>query len=320
MSRQSGNSVQAQWIAREEHPLRKAFPGFSAVWDWLVRTYHLICELLAYHRVALLATAVGWVTVSLLVSLLAGLIDSGGTFQYRMALLPLVFIAQAGVWSSLGCGAWHYRLPLAALAAAWLLAAHISGVYWCNNLQLYGERVIATLVTTGCALFALSAFAAALFRSITGQELIRPQPASTRLRPGQFDIGTVLWATLLIAAALGLWQTSRPWAEKLFLDFSRLEYGDHRWRAEVTGAAALVAYFAGFRRWPGALAVILGGLAVLAGYDFLLHDAPASAPLLKRLKLGLCLSTAFCLLPALATVGWLRWLGFRLQRPPGSLG
>jgi hypothetical protein len=314
VSHHPGSSVQAQWVAREQHPLRQAFPGFAAIFDGLVRTCRLICELLAYQRVALLTTAVGWVAVSLVVSLLSGLIDSGGDVQYRMVLLPLVFIAQSGVWSSVGQGAWHYRLPLAMIAAAWLVAAHASAIYWCGNALLYGGGAFPTILLVAITTFSCSAFAAAWFRSITGQELRGPEPASSTLLPGQFNIGAILWATLLVAALLGLWQASLPWSDNLHLNLRRLEWDpDARLRIEVASGAALLALLAGFRRWPAALAVTLGGLTVLAACDYWGLSAPPP-PWSKRFMLGLCWPTGLFLVPALATVAWLRWLGFRLER------
>jgi hypothetical protein len=164
------------------------------------------------------------------------------------------------------------------------------------------------------AVFAFSAFGAALFHSITSQELTGRSTPPAALRRGQFDLRAVFWLTLLVAAGLGLWQASRPWAGELDFNLYQLEYKPNLHQAILgAGGGALLALLVGFRRWRYALPLLLGCLGAVALSDYFGFTAPQAQRLTQQLQRGLFSPTCFCLLPALGTIAWLRCLGFRLE-------
>jgi len=308
MSNRPGSSAQVEWCNQPTFSLRRSFPGFTALWDCLQGALAAINRFVAIERNALVVTAVALAALTFVSSYVAVLFDPQLAKWIRFVeIVPLVAVALAGAWSSVGGGAWHFRISAAALAAFWFAAVHLSLVNDFGISMWYSEI---TFTTAAAGAFALAAFGAAWIRSLTGKELRGlPTPPAVRLARRQFRLRTLMLAMLAVGVGLGTLQMMRRLGGSLELDLNRMLRREVIELVVPACGAVLLSFIVGFRRWPVVLLGAAAGIVALLAWNRFIGAAPRrGVPFLPLVALRQAATSAggISLFLAMLVVLWLR--------------
>lgn len=303
MATRRANSAQDEWLRHPHLTWWRAFPGFAASLNLLADLVQSEARLLALAAAAMVAMTFG-------ASMVASYYSANWTNLALLRLVetwPLIAVALVGGWTSLGSRAWHMRFLVGCLAAAWLIVVHLAGPHTLGAMRFYEPE---RFTTVALATFLSAAFGGAWVGSIGRCALVGPRPPrrSMPLGRGQFGLDAILWAMLLVAAVLGLWQLVQGWFDAgSWIAIRHLEQRGALAQIAVAVVASLVALSAGFSRGKTMLAACSAWMLVLfAASGFGLIGPGRETVLPGAASLGL----------ALAVVGLLRAGGMRRVRTP----